>query len=313
MRRAAALVLLISALALGGCTRVEEDQPVELTPPFWEVHDEQTGGTLYLLGSMHVGKKDTYYPDYVLDAYESSTVIAAEVDTEAEQSVILEGMQHLMCPVGTDAKAFFGEDYTRVTDFMKSKGLYTPALDGYIPYFWSSYLSTAVAEECRLYSNYGSETFFLESAHEDEKTIVEIESFDEQYLMMSEIPMSIQLLSIDLAIGEEHYAEQQESTKALYEAWSTFDEKALETLNTSLYDGVPPELNEDYAAFVDMMYIDRQQKMADAAVELLKSGDTSFMLVGAAHFYVEEDILTLLEAEGYTITEVRSDDAAQAA
>jgi len=37
------------------------------------------------------------------------------------------------------------------------------------------------------------------------------------------------------------------------------------------------------------------------------------MLVGAAHFYVEEDILTLLEAEGYTITEVRSDDAAQAA
>ena len=313
MRRAAALVLLISALMLGGCAREEKDELTELAPPFWVVHDEQTGGTLYMLGSMHVGRKDTYYPDYVIDAYEQSSIVAAEVDTEAENEVILAGIEHLMCPEGTDAQTLFGEDYARVADFMESKGLYTPSLDGYIPFFWSSYLSTAAAEECRLYSKYGSETFFLESAHEDGKTVQEIESYEEQYLMMSELPMSVQVLSVTMAVGDEQYAQQTESTLELYEAWSQFDEKALGELNTTLYDDIPPELYEDYAVYVDKMYKERQQKMADAAEELLHSGETAFMLVGAAHFYIEEDILTLLEAEGYTIEAVHPDSVSDAA
>ncbi|MBQ4166157.1 MAG: TraB/GumN family protein, partial [Oscillospiraceae bacterium] len=163
-----------------------------------------------------------------------------------------------------------------------------------------------------LYSNYGTETYFLGKAHEDGKTIVEIESASEQYEMMGSIPMSIQVQSVTDCIGDEKYQLQVEGMQALYEAWAAFDDEALETLNADT--AVLPEgLDEaEYNQFFDLMYLDRQVTMGEAAVDFLESGEDVFMFVGAAHFYIEEDILTYLENAGYTVNAVNGDEAAAA-
>lgn len=312
MRRAAALALCISGLLLFGCADSAE-QSTELAPPFWLAEDADTGGRLYLLGSMHVGREDTHYPDYVMDAYEESTTIAAEIDTTVVDEAAYEAAKHLYCPEGTTTRDMFGEHYDEAAAFFKRMGLYSSGMDRLIPYFWGSSLTVAAAEDIGLYSEYGTEEHFLTLAHKDEKDILELESYDEQYRMMSEIPLSVQVQSVMTAVGTEQYKKLTEDTLALYEAWSVFDEAALEALDKTVYNGITDELSEDYAVFMDEMYFSRQEHMADSAVQLLQSGGTSFMLVGAAHFYIEQDILTLLEEKGYHMTEIRPETAAEAA
>ncbi len=287
----------------------------EVTPPFWVVEDAETGGTLYLLGSMHVGKPNTAYPDYVMDAYDACDKIAAELDTVAANEDLqgtIDAMQYIMCPTGTTASEYFGDDYDAVVEFFTDKGMATYVMDYYIPYYWASSISVLAAQDAGLYSNYGTETYFLGKAHEDGKNIVEIESAAEQYAMMGSIPMSIQVQSVTDCIGEENYQIQVDGMLALYEAWAAFDDELLETLNAETAV-VPEGIDEDeYNEFVDLMYLDRQVTMGEAAVDFLKSGEDVFMFVGAAHFYIEDDILTHLENAGYTVTAVNGDEAAAA-
>lgn len=297
-----------------GAEDTKAEQTV-LTPPFWIVEDADTGATLYLLGSMHVGKPNTVYPDYVMDAYEACDKIAAELDTVAANEDLqasIDAMQYIMCPSGTTASDYFGDDYEAVVEFCTEKGLPTSMMDYYVPYYWASSLSVLAAQDGGLYSNYGTETYFLGKAHEDDKEIIEIESAAEQYEMMGSIPMSIQVQSVTDCVGDENYQLQVIGMQALYEAWSTFDDVALETLNADT--GAIPEGVDaaEYNEFVDMMYLDRQVTMGEAAVDFLESGDDVFMFVGAAHFYIEEDILTYIENAGYTVNAVSGDEAAAA-
>ncbi len=298
-------------------TEPKPSEPVnEVTPPFWVVEDAETGATLYLLGSMHVGKPNTVYPDYVMDAYESCDKIAAELDTIAaneDLETAIAGAQMLLCPAGTTAADHFGDDYDAVVEFCKEKGLPVSLLDYYVPYYWASNITMLVAQDAELYSEYGTESYFLAKAHEDGKTIIEVESALEQYEMMASIPMEIQVQSVTDCLGEEGYQAQIDAIHLLYDAWSTFDDEALEGLNSDTA-AIPEGIDEEsYNEYVDLMYIDRQVTMGDAAVDFLKSGDDVFMFVGAAHFYIEDDILTNLENAGYTVTAVDGDEAAAAA
>ena len=110
MRRGAALAMILAGTLLFGCAGEEPASSAELTPPFWTVQDGQTGGTLYLLGSMHVGREGAYYPDYVMEAYTDSDVIAAEIDTTVIDEAAYKAVEHLLCPEGTTAETYFGED-----------------------------------------------------------------------------------------------------------------------------------------------------------------------------------------------------------
>lgn len=287
-----------------------------ITPPFWVVEDAKTGSTLYLLGSMHVGKPNTVYPDYIMNAYEACDTVAAELDTVAANEDIqaaMDAAELLLCPDGKSAEDFFGDEYDEVVEFFTEKGLYYSMMDMYIPYYWASLLSVQIASDAGLDANSGTEPYFLGKAHEDGKAIVEIESMLEQYQMMADIPMDIQVSSVTECIGDTNYLLQQGSMQVLYDAWSTFDEEMLESLNASTTVAVPEGSEESYEQYFDLMYFDRQKKMGEAAVEFLQSGEDVFMFVGAAHFYIEEDILTYIENAGYTIEAVNGEMDAAAA
>ena len=316
LRAAAALM---AAVLLTGCSGGESSSsgggPVniapaakEVTPPFWVVEDADTGGTLYLLGSMHAGVEGVQYPDYVMEAYRACDTVAAELDTVAVQQdteALIEATQCLLLQ-GTTAKEVMGEDlYNRAVEFMTGKGTYFPAMDMYIPFYWASSLSQLLMTDAGLSAAYGTEAIFLESAHTDGKTVVEIESAAEQYGMMAGIPMEMQLYTLETSIGDANYQMQVASMLALYNAWSSFDTQYLGSLNADGSVLLPEELKESYGIYWDMMYCDRQVKMAEKAVELLKSGEDVFMFVGAAHFYIEDDLITLIEREGYTVEEIR--------
>lgn len=300
----AAALTAAALLSLTGCAPAEK-----VTPPFFSVHDESTGGTVYMLGTMHVGKGGTEYPEYILQQIENCSFAAAEFDTQdfsGNRSEIKRCAELVACEGELFAEDYFGEEtYTLVRDTFSKKGLYNSQLDLFKPYYWASALSTGIAAQCGLSTSSGSENIILTKVKQADKKLVEIESAYEQYQIMAQIPMPIQIYAVTSGVGENYDAEL-ENMKKLYAAWSTSDHAALREM---AQEEVPEELAEDYAEFERLMYNDRQTHMADMVKDWLAQGETVFMFVGAMHFYKGVTIIDQLNEAGYTVYEIR--DAAE--
>lgn len=316
LKKAAAA--LLSAVLLCGCSSSEPSTPnINLsspsagedciTPPFWVVEDDSTGAQIFLLGSMHAGKPGAGYPEYVLDALQNSSWVAPEMDTVAFGSDFLLQQQcvgYLMMN-GTTMPELLGSDYDRTADYFRSKGLLQPGMDSMIPFYWASCASALVIEQAGLDSNYGTETVLLELAHSGGKEIREIEGGESQYKMMSNIPMSVQLQTLAECVGDENITVQAASSAELYDAWSSFDEEKL--ISLTAFDTSDMDSPEDWQAYYDLMYTDRQKVMSEFVIDSLKKGEHGFVFVGAMHYYAEPSILTQLSDAGYTVTPIRGD------
>ncbi len=287
-------LLIVGILLLSGCASTRES----ISPPFWEVFDEESGGRVYLLGSMHVGL-DAEYPECVMIAFEESDIIACEVDTVelTRNSARLSAAMELMkCPEGVTAADCFGDSYGEIRDFCKNKGIYNTAYDSYLPTVWSSLITSKLARDAGYSTEYSTETVFLDLAKRRGKKIYEIESAEFQYGLNAAQPLALQVYNVQSAVSD--YDGSLEQVRELYRAWSGFDNAALESLCSD--ENIPEELSEEYEEFYKAMYVDRQKNMAEYIIECLESGETVFVMVGAMHYYAEPDILTLLEQEGYT-------------
>ncbi|MGN1422600.1 MAG: TraB/GumN family protein [Oscillospiraceae bacterium] len=305
---------LICAAAAGcmvltaGCSA----KPTEIHPPFFEVTDPETGGVVYMLGSMHSCPDNIVYPDEILSAFDSSDIIACELDTvafSADAARRSKALDILCCPEGTTAADLMGESYGRIREFFQKNGIYSPVYEDYLPFMWTSALSNKLAADCGYSSGNGTETVMLNRAKKLGKTIFEIESAEQQYEMSASMPLPLQLYTLEQA-ADTDYSEQTAQAVSLYEAWSSFDPDAFEAL---IEEDIPPELSEEYAEYYAAMYTDRQRVMADYVISELENGSKVFMLVGAMHYYAEPDIITLLEQAGYTVSEIRTDAARNAA
>ena len=301
MRKILAIILTLAALL--SLTACEPTQTI--TPPFFMVHDDATGGTVYMMGTMHVGRRSSEYPQYILEQIENCSFAAAEFDTQdfsGNRSEIKRCANLIACEGDLVAEDYFGEEnYLLVRDTFNKKNLYNSQLDLFRPYYWASTLSTGVAAECGLSTSSGSENIILTKVKQADKKLVEMESAYEQYEIMTQIPMSIQIYAVTSGVGE-NYDKELENMKKLYDAWSTADH---ETLREMAVEEVPEELAEDYAEFERLMYNDRQTRMADMVKEWLAQGETVFMFVGAMHFYKGVTIIDHLNEAGYTVYEIR--------
>ncbi len=296
-------VSVAAGLLICGCN-AKPQQAKAITPPFWRVTDEETGGTVYLLGTMHAAEENVSYPDYILEAYSECGSVALELDLDNTEG-LNEAAQSLLLKNGTTMRDLLSEDYGETAEFMKSKRLYSMSLDSFIPYYWASVLSVKITEECGLSTDSGCDRYFLSLAKRDGKEIIEIESFKEQYGAMAEIPMEIQLLSLSECIGDECYNSQITSMNELYSAWCSFDEEYFSELK--LFDKIPNGLENECDQMIELMYNTRQRTMADIALEYLQSGEDLFLFVGAAHFYIGEDIIDILENEGYSVEPISAE------
>ncbi len=293
---------LCAVLLLTGCAPKQPAETVIAQPPFWAAEHPGSGAVVYMLGSMHVGEDGIVYPEYVTSAFDSCDTVAVEVDVDGcTYEEIVSASRQLLMPDDTSAQECFGEDYGEVVDFLREMGVYERAMEEFIPYYWCSSLTLMMAEESGLSSDYGTESIFLARARAQDKQIAEIESIAEQYAMMADIPMDVQVQSVLDTVGDENYEAQVAATRQMYEDWLCFDEEELEQLN----DDGSGELPEGYDEFMRLMYLDRQMLMADYIADCLENGRDVFVIVGAAHFYIEEDILTLLEQQGYIIRPIR--------
>ena len=290
----------------------------------WKV--ESDGNTVYLVGSIHIGKAGMYpIRDEIMEAYESADEFYGEIDFFGQESEEVQAMK--VYNDGTTVKDYLSEEYyEKLTQILKEYNI-TPEDLGNSKE-WNialtlPYLAVQGAEESEDLSEndtLGVDHLFAYHALQDRKPIKALETFEEHWGAF-DIHMSqeVKTYKLESAIDEMLELDEQEkedrnlmveSINYMQEEWKEGD---VETLNDIFVVSVNEEtkklpedkqkLEEEYnKALID----DRDQIMADSIDEALQSkeGKTYFIIAGLAHFVSDTGVLTRLEEKGYKVERI---------
>ena len=222
--------VLLGAAALVGHADGQDGNKKEPDRCFlWKVSSKMN--TVYLLGSMHVAKKDLFpLAKEIEDAFAGSKTLVVEVDTEAIDQAKMQKLvlQQGLYPAGeTLSKNLPKKTMDALEKYCAKRGIKVETLEPFRP--WMAYLLVTVGElKAMEMSEEGIDKHFLKQAKTRKKPIVELETAEAQLQLFSELTPDLQekLLAKTLAdIGE-----LKTQMEEIVTAWKAGDAKTMEDI-----------------------------------------------------------------------------------
>lgn len=274
--------------------------------PLWKVTDENS--TAYLFGSIHFAREDMYPLDpAVTAAFDESDTLVVEIDitkidpTEMQKLVMSEGTYG----AGESLSAQLSEDdLTQLKSFLTERSFPFPLFDRFKP--WLAAMMVTILEVQRLgfKTDLGIDMHFLKQAHEIEKSVHALESVDFQIRLLSGFSDEMQRLFLTQTLDQT--AEIPKMVDELVTVWKSGDTDALDRLLVQ-----PQRDDERMAPLFEKLLRDRNFSMADKVRELMASGGTWFVVVGAGHMIGKDGLVDLFERdEDFSVTQVAAQAAA---
>jgi uncharacterized protein YbaP (TraB family) len=261
----------------------------------WEVRSETA--TAYLLGSIHLFKKEMYPLDRKIEeAFHRSDVLVVEADLLAgdggeRQKRILQGALY---PEG-DSLANHISKETRDLLARMFPGLSLDSVSYLKP--WALAMNLAVQEyrERGWDYEYGIDMYFLKKAANG-KRVREIERPDFVIDMLNGFSDDYQDLFLYYTLLDLEGIE--EKADRIVRAWTAGDAAAMEkVLSESIHEH--PRL----LPMVDALLYKRNVNMAARIEEYLKEKGEFFVVVGAAHLVGEKGIVELIRNKGFAVNQ----------
>lgn len=282
----------------------------QITPVMYEVTKDGSKNKIYLFGSIHIANiNDIEFPEYILNAFKESNYLACEIDIvefQKNSKNLEEEVMKMLYSDGTTIKEHFTEaSYNKIVNFLTKKEMYSPIYDFYKPYFFQSLMTLVMASDAKISSESGVDEYFIQKAKENNKNVLEVEGFEFQNNLL--LSFDDHLYELYLIEAIDHYDEEVNSLKELYEAWKkgniedilkySDDEMEIE----SNYSESEIKLIEDYnKKLID----DRNNTMTNKVEEYFNDDKDVFFMVGALHVIGDKGIAKELEQRGYTVKQI---------
>ncbi len=260
---------------------------------------ESGTATVYLLGSIHFMKKESYPLDQSIEgAFAKANVLAVEADITDSSKVDVEKLiDRAFYP---DDDSLEGHISPETFEMIKKDFADMDIIPGLIerqrPWFLALTLTSVELLKMGLDPDYGIDRHFILEAS-GKKKIVELESADYQIDLLTGFSDREQELFLVYALKD--IAMLKEDIESIMMAWQTGDAKALESL---LSKGSMGE--KSMADFYEKLLYERNRNMTSRIQEFLNSKDTYFVVVGAGHLIGERGIIETLRRKGYSIEQL---------
>jgi uncharacterized protein len=266
-----------------------EDAP---TKPFlWEARHGQ--GLVYLLGSVHQLRATDHPLHPVLDqVFERADQVAFEIDLDEAMSaaVLLLGVQKGTFPQPDNLAAHLSEQtYARVVQYAQANGI--RFYDLYRPWFLNQVLIAQELSKAGFAADFGVDTYFFELAQDQGKPIKALEEASFQINVLASLPEADQIVAVENFLADPAAAVTQVSD--LVSAWKRGDAEELER-------AVENEFRDDPQSF-DLLLTHRNRNWLPALEGFLQGGQTTVVVVGAAHMVGEQGLVNLLRQRGYDV------------
>lgn len=275
-----------------------------ITPLLYKVTDDN-GNVIWLFGSIHIGKEYFYpLPDYVMNAYNSSDSLAVEFDVTEEEfddDTMMDMLYDLAYTDGSNIEAHIPEElYNDAKEILEDNDMYFSSLDFYMPYLWSMFIDEFTMEQLDYETDLGIDMFFLNTAHDGNKTIHSIESMEFQMNMMTGYSHELQEMMLESSVYYyNNVDEYSDGLDELAEAWAEGDAEAL--ADEEEYEFESEEEKALYYEYNTSMMTKRNRGMTNFAEDKLFEGEEVFIVVGAAHVVGEDGMANQLRERGYTV------------
>lgn len=262
--------------------------------PVWKVTGQQAEAVL--LGSIHMAYPEIYpLRDEILTAFAAADTLVVEVDISGDKSLEVQQMmmeKGMLAPGDSLQQHLSPQTRERLHRYLDSRGLRPAMFNTLHPGLLVTVLSSMRMVELGLRPELGIDQYFLNLAR-GEKTIVELETAEQQIDLLLSFPDNDLLLAQTLAELEA----VELHLDPLYEAWRSGDAVALDSLIAT------DELrrNPQFRPIYHQMFGQRNLQMAAKIARLLDTSGRYFVVVGAGHLVGESSIISLLKRTGYQV------------
>lgn len=284
-------------------TPAPSQPPDKATSLLWEVTDGQN--RIYLLGSIHAAMESLYpLNDTIMDAFAESDALAVECDTTTlpQRPDVAEVMEPLFYTDGTTVSDHLPKElYDKTVETLTAYGADPTLYETTKPVMIASVIQTFQLMEWGYSPDLGIDMYFIEKAGERALPILELESVEFQFSLLGSFSDAIQALQIKSVVEDPELARLY--LDDLYTAWQKSDTDTLEYILDHEFTGLSEEEEAAYAEYEKLMYTDRNNTMTQKAEEYLKSGDTVFVVAGAAHMLGDTGIIKQLSDKGYMVVQ----------
>jgi uncharacterized protein YbaP (TraB family) len=269
--------------------------PVFSQSSVWVI--EKNNSKIYLGGSVHVLRDADYPLPKEFDiAFNDSEILVLEtnLDDTSKQKMGKELIGLTLYPNNKTLQTELSKDvYEELSAFCKARNIPLERFHGYKPIMIILTLLRVTLHEIGA-SSTGVDKYYNNKAVELEKTVLGLESYDEQLHLMA--GMGRENYNSFVRYSLKDFNDTGEKFEALISDWRSGESSMMiEQIN-------------DYKLYFPVLYnslmVERNKKWIPQIESYFNSKETEFVLFGAMHLYGEDGVLQLLENKGYTIRQL---------
>ena len=257
----------------------------------------RSGGTMYLVGSVHLLAKDSYPLNPALEtAFKESDLLVEEADlgemgVGAQMAFLSRGMLPSSTPLD---KVLSPATYALLTKRAAEIGVPVEPLKLLKPWMVAQMLEVMQWQKAGFDPELGLDKHFYDLAQGTGKSVQGLETLDFQMSLFDGMTLAEQdhLLAETL---KEIDTEQANMAK-LMDAWKAGDAPTVERIVLSALRQEPQ--------LYQRLLVDRNKAWIPKLEALFARKGRTFVVVGAAHLVGPDGLISLLRAKGYTVEQM---------
>lgn len=272
-----------------------QDNPL----PMWEVTNGS--GTVYLLGSIHMLRPETYpLHDAIYEAFDAADVVAFEVHLDSLEAAAPMMLQRGMYQDGrTLADVLPADVHAELAAALGRMGVPVQAFAQMKPWLVALTLSALALQQAGYDENMGIDMHFSARAKQAGKEIIGLETVEFQLQLFDDMSEAEQVGFLDATLDD--IDDIVEMIDEATEQWRRGDAEGMAELLTESMD--------DYPGMRDRLLDSRNRSWVPQIEQLLGSGRTAIVIVGMGHLVGENSVVDLLRERGHTVERMAAQPA----
>lgn len=268
----------------------------------WEI--TSLNKPIYLMGTIHFGNSTMYPLDpQIIEAITSSDILVSEIEispeAKAQAAMAMQSSIMIQDPNQSLQKMIADSTYKQLGAKAQGLGLPLSALNRMQPWAIGMTLTVMQIKTLGIHEEEGIENQVLK-IFGTEKPNQGLESPQSHVQIFSQLEDHDGFLQASLKSQTDIVQEMN----AMLNAWKCGDNSRMEKI---LIEDAFNEIND--TKFLRALMQDRNHHMTQAIIkDYIKPEKSAFIMVGGAHFFGEEGILTLLRQEGYELRQLEAID-----
>lgn len=270
-----------------------------VAPFMWQIKTEKAN--LYLVGSIHA-LNETFYPlaPAYLDAFDSVNKLVVELNILALNPI--DAQKHIAALTWLDedetlANLFNDKEISQLQPFAEHKGMDMQTFLRLRPWLILEMISSYQFAQTDFQTALGVDQFFIKRAQQKAKTVLELETLEEQINAINGASLSAQTAAISLALSQLDQGQEQLTQMATL--WQSADAKGLDEYSQKDLIEQP-----NIAPLMSQLLYKRNQVMASRIQTYLETGGSYFVVVGALHLSGSQSVQSHLKKMGYEMVKV---------